>query len=313
MMADGSGVRIKEPPPVPLGVVKQLAATPIRYLGGRVNERWLVERAGTKCVLRSYRIEDIEAAPYEHEVLRRLRDLGLPVGELVDEPIHEPERTWGLFRWLPGESIMEKEPKDRRLRGRLLAELHDATCSLIGLGQRNGFLIADKLVASPELLNAVRIYEGIRPDVAHAMRWHLDKARELFSHITCNDVIETIVIHSDFAPWNTLFQDGKLTGIVDFESTHLNYRVSDFALAWRGHQDEVIEGYEEVRPLSDRDRQLLIPAYWSWLFLGVKEEINAIVRGKTANHGFDWQIRHFLGRSSFHAGIAPYRGRNGRL
>jgi hypothetical protein len=89
--------------------------------------------------------------------------------------------------------------------------------------------------------------------------------------------------------------------------------VSDFALAWRGHQDEVIEGYEEVRPLSDRDRQLLIPAYWSWLFLGVKEEINAIVRGKIADHGFDWQIRHFLGRSSFYAGIAPYRGRNGRL
>jgi hypothetical protein len=88
-----------------------------------------------------------------------------------------------------------------------------------------------------------------------------------------------------------------LTGILDFEATHLNYRVADFALSWRGDQDEVIEGYEEVHPLSERDRQLLIPAYWSWLFLGVKTEIEAMTSGKASAHGFDWQIKHLLRRS----------------
>ena len=46
------------------------------------------------------------------------------------------------------------------------------------------------------------------------------------------------------------------------------------------------------------DRQLIIPCYWSWLFLGVKDEIDKI-KGGAPVHSFDWQIRHFLMRSKF--------------
>ncbi|MCL2639967.1 MAG: phosphotransferase, partial [Phycisphaerales bacterium] len=116
--------------------------------------------------------------------------------------------------------------------------------------------------------------------------------------------------HGDFAPWNILYNDGHLTGLIDFEATHLNYRASDFALAWRGHQDEVIQGYEEVHPLSSFDRQLLIPCYWSWLFLGIKDEINKIKQGSLPPiplPNFHWQIRHLLTRSKL-LNILPYPG-----
>ena len=84
---------------------------------------------------------------------------------------------------------------------------------------------------------------------------------------------------------------------------------ADFANAWRGYQDEVIDGYQEVRRLTDLERQLLIPAYWSWMFLGVKREIEAIVAGTTQPHGFEWQIRHILRREGRYGRAAePYPG-----
>jgi aminoglycoside phosphotransferase (APT) family kinase protein len=113
------------------------------------------------------------------------------------------------------------------------------------------------------------------------------------------------ILHSDFVPGNLLFQEGVLTGIIDFESTHLNYRVADFALAWRGSNDEVIEGYEEVTTLSEVERRILVPTFWSWLFLGVESEVRTMVNGLSPVHGFDWQVKHMLRRSRFHDGRVP--------
>ena len=127
------------------------------------------------------------------------------------------------------------------------------------------------------------------------MRWHIARALESFARIDLGRA-ETIVLHSDFAPWNLLFQGGQLTGIIDFDGTHLNYRVADFANSWRGNQDEVIDGYQEIHKLTDLDWQLLIPVYWSWMFIGAKDAIRAMVSGKAPPHDFEWAIRHLVRR-----------------
>jgi hypothetical protein len=84
-----------------------------------------------------------------------------------------------------------------------------------------------------------------------------------------------------------------------------NYRVADFALSWRGDQDEVLAGYTDVHPLSELDWQMLVPVFWSWLFLGMKQHIDDILSGKGSPHGFEWQIKHLLKRGGVLAQRAP--------
>ena len=41
-----------------------------------------------------------------------------------------------------------------------------------------------------------------------------------------------MVVHGDFTPWNLRFQNGTLSGILDFELAHWDHRIGDFALSW---------------------------------------------------------------------------------
>jgi aminoglycoside phosphotransferase (APT) family kinase protein len=257
-------------------------------------------------VLRGYAREPIESVEYELEVLRRLGQQGWPVPEPVQEPAELLGRLWCLFTLLPGVSRPEQTSDERRARGRLLARLHEATASLADMGQRRGFRTANEVVCDPQLLEAIRRYERVRPAAGHAMRWHLDKAGEIFDGLKLNGV-EAIVLHGDLTPWNMLFEGERVSGIVDFEAMHLNYRVSDFALSWRGHQDDVVQGYEQVRALNELDWQLLVPCYWSWLFLGIQEEISSMIQANAPYHDFAWQVRHLIGRSKI-SRVAEYPG-----
>ena len=130
------------------------------------------------------------------------------------------------------------------------------------MGQRRGFGLADEVIGDPELVGLIQGYEKFRLSEGHVVRWHIDQALEGFDRLDLESA-ETTVLHSDFAPWNLLYEGEILTGILDFDATHLNYRGADFANSWRGYQDEVIEGYEEVHKLSDLDWELLVPAFWA--------------------------------------------------
>jgi Ser/Thr protein kinase RdoA (MazF antagonist) len=267
----------------------------IRSLGGRVNHHWLVHQGDRQVVLRRYSElhTDIE---YELTVMRILRDCGWPVPVPLSAPRCSRGVWWCLFSFLPGHPTSVTGDKEQRSRGRLLAELHQATAMINDLGQRDTYGRADSIVGDPALTQAVRAYETHQPDVGGMMRWYIDEAVAQFDALVLHQA-EQIVIHSDFAAWNLLYVDGTLSGVLDFESTHLNFRVADFALAWRGHYDAVIEGYEEVHSLSPLDRQLLVPVFWSWLFLGVKQEIEQILSGDREDHRFAWQVKQLQKRS----------------
>jgi len=219
------------------------------------------------------------------------------VPAVLDGPFDAGGSTWCLFERRPGESILTETAADQRARGRLLAKLHEATAGMTDLGQRRSFTTVDCVVSDPNLETALRQYEVLRPRSARILRWHRDKALEYLSQCSTNDM-ETLIIHGDFAPWNLLFEGKRLSGVLDFEAAHRDFRVSDFALSWRGHHDDVIRGYREIRDLSIADRQLLVPVYWSWLFLDVPSQIEAMVAGSTPTHGLNWEVEHLLRRSS---------------
>lgn len=276
-------------------VMQHWDVTPVEYLGRHLNENWLVAQRESRLVMRGYAIEPLGDIRYELEVLRRLYILGWPVPYAIDEPLSYGGRTWCLFTWLPG-TCRVASMVEQRARGRLLAELHHAMVHLADLGQRDGCCLADELIDDHELTASLRAYEQIYPAEGHIMRWHLERAQQAFLD-AAKETVETLVLHSDFATWNLLFDGERLTGILDFEGTHLNYRVADFALSWRGDQDEVIQGYQDVQQLSDMEQALIVPVFWSWLFLGVKKELVAMLAGDVQPHGFTWVVDHLLRRS----------------
>ena len=293
-------------PQIPDVVIQRWEIVPVSYLGGRHNRHWLVEYGRSKLVVRGYSDEAFPHIAYELEVLTQLDEAGWPVPTAVEGPIQVDGRTWGLFKYFPGTCRTSNEPEDRRARGRLLAELHEATGSLASMGQRRGFGLSEEVVGDPGLVDSMRRYEQIRPSEGHVMRWHIERAKEAFDRLDL-DGSATTVLHGDFTPWNLLYEGESLTGVIDFEATHLNYRVADFANSWRGHQDEVVEGYEEVSKLSDLDWQLLVPAYWAWMFIGVRQAIETALERKDAPPDFEWQIRHLLRREGLMGGLAdPY-------
>ena len=291
-------------PQIPDVVLQQWGISPVGYLGGRVNQHWLVECQSSRLVVRAYSNEGFPHIDYELEVLARLDDADWPVPSAPEEPFQLDGRIWGLFKYLPGTCRTSNDPKERRARGRLLAELHEATASLTGMGQRRGFGLSEEVIGDPGLIDSIRKYEQRRPAEGHIMRWHVDRANDVFNRLDLDGALTTI-LHGDFAPWNLLYEGETLTGVLDFEATHFNYRVADFANSWRGYQDEVIEGYEEVSKLSDLEWELLVPAYWAWLFLGVKQMIDTTFGKKGALPDFKWQIRHLLRKEGLMGRLAP--------
>jgi len=289
--------------PIVLDVMQHWSLTPLENLSRRVNEHWLVQSGEHRLVLRGYAAQSFGDIQYEIAVLRRLHALGWPVPVTVEEPLVRGGRTWCLFTWLPGVS-RPADADERRARGRLLAELHGSTAQLTDLGQREGFSCSDELISDLELTACLRAYECIYPREGHIMRWHLEQAQQTFARLGKNTA-PILVLHGDFAPWNLLFEGEQLTGILDFEGSHLNYRVADFALSWRGEYDEIIDGYQEVTRLTEPEIELIIPAYWSWLFLGVKQELAAMLAGQALMHEFKWQVDHLLRRSKLLGSRTP--------
>ena len=294
------------PPPA---VVAHFAVKVISDLGGRETRNWLVSYEGHRAVLRRYPDQSEDAVRYEARVLQEMDSRGWPVPMLLAEPVRIDGRMWGLTRWLDGSRPEETDRSSRRARGELLAQLHTESEELVGVvGQRDGWMTAEKVVGDPALHEHLALYAQIRPDEKRFMHWHADRAQELFDGADLARA-RLAILHSDFVPWNLLYNGTELTGVLDFESTHCNYAVADFALAWRGWNDDVIHGYDAVRPLDDIDWAILTPTYWSWLFLGASDAIALILAGNADPSRLEWVLKKLSLRSPLmgeHA--SPYPG-----
>jgi Ser/Thr protein kinase RdoA (MazF antagonist) len=264
-----------------------------RLLSERVNTHWRVTSRQGAAVLRRYGADmthdDIE---YEVRIADQLADAGWPVPKQLEPSIHWDGRWWGLFGLLPGQP--RSGPGEDHRRGRLLADLH-ATTSTFPAVQRRGWSSVRDVMLDPKLGDAVRFIERHFPRQGRILLWHFEIAAGRFAEVTGSAPMT--VIHGDFNSRNLLFVDGQLSGILDFEATHLDYRVADFALSWRATRDDVVLGYHEVAPLSEVEWHLLVPCLWAWAFLGVRADVERMQRGERDPNGFDWQVNHLLRRS----------------
>lgn len=265
-------------------------------IGGWTNEHWLARRGDEQLVLGRFRERvTLQSSRYEAELLRRLSAAGHPVPRVAADPVQIEGRVWTLTSKLEGLSG-GYETDDPSARGRLLAELHRDLASASDLGQRDSWHLMDAIVATDGLDDALRYYATLFPADAAVMAWHLERTRALLAEHDLS-ALPTTVIHGDFTPWNLLFVDGAVTGILDFDFAHLDYRVADFALSWRGKYDDVVHGFNDISPLSDAEWQLLTPVRWAWLFIGVEDSINDIRSGREAPSRFLWTVPQLLRRS----------------
>ncbi|BCJ46899.1 hypothetical protein GCM10010168_35810 [Actinoplanes ianthinogenes] len=247
----------------------RLVAGPL--LSARSTYTWAATRDGRPYILQRLDPAGQPDWGYPLRVAAALRERGWPTPEPAEEPWITPDGVWLLTHRLPGRPLVAggaDSPGQQRRRGRLLAEVHAALATAGITEQRGGFREPVEVLADPELERVLRAYEKLHPDDGALLLAGREATLAWFAANPA-DAAPRGVLHGDFAPWNLLFEDGRLTGVLDFEASHRSLLVADFALSWRGYQDAVISGYHEVRPLSELERRLIVPTYHAWLFLGL--------------------------------------------
>lgn len=294
MVPEPHGDELNTPPPE---VCARWNLTPGPLLASRATRTWAVERQREHLVLKCFPFAAHPDWRYPLRVAQALRQQDWPTPEPVEDPLVQSDCAWVLLNRLPGDP-RPPSAQEQRLRGRLLAELHLAAADTQFFEQREGFSGPQELVTDPDLDRWLQVHEQHAPDEGRLLRTSLAATAHWFDAHPALQAPRS-VIHGDFAPWNLLFEGERLTGLLDFEATHYTFQVADFALSWRGYQDEVLLGYDEVRPLSDEEWHLVLPTFWAWLFLGLRDELAAFYRdGVGPAPQLGWQMGRLQRRSA---------------
>ncbi len=233
-----------------------IAPDHVSLIKAKGNTHWRVQRGREAFILRMYRRGQTGSSiRYELNILRRLHDRGWPVAADVDGVVWREDSAFVLFPLLPGHSHVPENDQRRRQRGRILAELHCELGALTGLGQRSGWRQVDEVVMEGERRpdqGRERTLNMRRPDLFRSVVRYLEGVRDRLCAAGASHLPVTVV-HGDLIAQNLLFRDGTLSGVLDFDSAHLDLRAADVACARRSRDDEVARGYLDVIPLSDAE------------------------------------------------------------
>lgn len=232
-------------------------AQPIR--GGDVNRHWRLTHPSGRWVLRRYQPwRPLAAIAYEHQVLACLDTASWPVA--AARPNHADVtviqvagHAWAVFPLLPGRHPRPpRTDAELRRHGAILAQFHHTTRELVDVGPRPGY---PPLTAppSPDADDPVaRTY----PDLAATILTEHALLRRQLHNLDAATLPQT-VLHGDWYDKNLLYQDGKLTGVLDLDDTRLDARVTDLALAISYLPADAVArflaGYQEHTALQQRE------------------------------------------------------------
>lgn len=243
---------------------------------GLVNRHWDVRLGESHYVLRRYHpARTREAVAWEQWLVDFAAKLGWPVPKPVpsgngDTLVEHDGRLWAAAPFLEGVGGSQESVEAFWKQGETLAELHD-NLSHLGGGQRPGFgplwdldsVVRPSGAGSFEEL--VAEFAAVRPDLAAIVRTERERnLRELAAEGV--DELPLMPIHGDFQRFNLLWGEGRITGIIDFDYCHRDVLIADIATLLVPFMPlepdlaaALFEGYESVRPLSDREWALMMP------------------------------------------------------
>ncbi len=231
------------------------------------NENWHVwTRAGERFVLRRHGYgRTPEALEYEAQVMRHAAAAGWRVPVPLGPPVPHGDRFVSLCTYVPGTSHRTENAGQLRERGALLARLHaDLRPLAPRLGQRPGWHPMHDVETMQQALrweDGVAVLGRIRPDLVLALRAGIGVVKHRLDAVPAG-ALPVTVIHGDFTRWNLRFRGGRLTGVLDFDLTHLDTRTADLAMARAARSPELLDAYraESARlqwPLAAEEEHVL--------------------------------------------------------
>lgn len=224
--------------------------------GSLGNQQWHVwTESDDRYVLRLHAAgRTSEAIDYEARVVGAAAAAGWPVPVALGAPLPLGDRYVSVLTWLRGRARRSESAGHQLRRGALLARLHADLRHLGGeLGQRPTWYALHDLGAMRKELgweHGLRLLDAIRPDLVRPLR---DALGVVERNLTASriDALPTTVVHGDFTRWNLLFVADRLTGVIDFDLTHLDSRTADLAMARAAYNPAVLDGYRaEARRLG---------------------------------------------------------------
>jgi homoserine kinase type II len=170
-----------------------------------------------------------------------------------------------VFPWRDGAHLAAEmiTPAIASTFGGALGDLHRAALELPAAWRRGSIYDHDHLVARFQRFE--RVHDPVLGDAKRILGEELTIAADAAS---IRRRATHGIIHGDLFRDNVLWQDGRITAILDFEQASGGSLAYDLAVCindwcWSSGQPRVelaralIEGYERVRPLTDGDRAAL--------------------------------------------------------
>jgi Ser/Thr protein kinase RdoA (MazF antagonist) len=275
-----------------------------------MNRHWIVHgKAGTWVVRRYHSMHGRASILWEHELIAFVARAGWPVaqaltardgGTVVDYGSH----LWSAFPFLAGEVNVEPGPAGWHEIGRLLARFHG---DVAGFSPSQRPLFGQLWEVEPRAVAAgATSFEGLlrelaatHPKLASLIRRERARNLEEVERLAISK-LPVLAVHGDFAPWNLLFKNGALSGLLDFDQARVDAPMSDLAKLLMPFQPLPIDcsrtllaGYQSVHRLLDAEwasipvlaRSALLS--WvafllvSWRFGGGEPCLEGIVRTMT--------------------------------
>lgn len=238
-----------------------------RLKKGYANANFKVEAEAGNFVLRRYHHLDDEGVQYVIRLIAHLHEMQIPLpepilnrkGKLINETKEGPVV---LFHFVEG-----REPE--KMPG-TVAEIAKANARLSLLDSKK-FERANPI----NLENCEAVLEKL--DTAPFQFPELFDSYRKFMHLLrpiLQEPLPSGLVHGDIFTDNTIFKNGKLKAIIDWEMASTDHLIFDAAMTINGfcytenRLDEkllqiFVDSYQQVRPFTLRERELL-PRYIQW-------------------------------------------------
>jgi homoserine kinase type II len=241
--------------------------------GGTASPKWAVRTSRGRFLVRmrptDFAAED--ATRFDHEVMRRLSEAGLPVPAPVERRdgstwLSLGGRVFEVLSWISGAPWDERNPETPRSIGAFLARFHSA----LKQGIANPESIRPR-EDHPDLL--APYLAGLRCPATNSTRVRLleELERQLDLIRTRLDAglygsLPHCLIHGDLHPGNVRFAGSQVAALYDFDYVSMQARVRDLsdALLFFASRREQVFDPDDIRSLTqpmipemDRSRRLV--------------------------------------------------------